>query len=55
MGFFLRNALGFFIQCFPCALMIFLPFPQETYRFRRRHIFTWMTVIQKKIFLRLKR
>ena len=45
MGAFLRNALGFFIQLYPCALMIFLPFPQETYRFRRKNVFFWMTVI----------
>ena len=45
MNLYLRNALGFFIQLFPCALMIFLPFPRETYRFRRKHIFFWMTVI----------
>ena len=45
MGFFLRNALGFFIQFYPCALMVFLPFPQETYRFRRSRIFIWMTII----------
>ena len=40
-----RNALGFFIQLFPCALMIFLPFSPETYRFRCKQVFTWMTVI----------
>ena len=45
MGLYLRNALGFFIQLFPCAVMIFLPFPREAYRFRRKHIFFWMTVI----------
>ena len=42
---YLRNALGFFIQCYPCALMIFLPFPPEAYRFRRKYIFFWITVI----------
>ena len=42
---YMRNALGFFIQLFPCALMIFLPFSPETYRFRCRQVFTWMTVI----------
>ena len=45
MNLYLRNALGFFIQLYPCALMIFLPFPRETYRFRRELIFFWMTVI----------
>ena len=45
MGLYLRNALGFFIQLYPCALMIFLPFPREAYRFRRKNIFFWMTVI----------
>ena len=42
---YMRNALGFFIQLFPCALMIFLPFSPETYRFRCKQVFTWMTVI----------
>lgn len=45
MSFFICNALGFFIQLYPCALMIFFPFPQETYRFRRKAIFTGMTLI----------
>ena len=45
MELYLRNALGFFIQLYPCALMIFLPFPRDAYRFRRRNIFFWMTVI----------
>ena len=45
MNLYLRNALGFFIQLYPCALMIFLPFPQKVCRFRRRNIFFWMTVI----------
>ncbi len=40
---FLQNALGFFIQFFPCALMIFLPFPKEAYRFRRSYIFIGIT------------
>ena len=42
---YLRNALGFFIQCYHCALMIFLPFSPEAYRFRRKYIFFWITVI----------
>lgn len=41
----IQNALGFFIQFFPCALMIFLPFPQESCRFRRRGIYAWTTVV----------
>ena len=45
MRLYLRNALGFFIQCYPCALMIFLPFSPETYRFRCKQVFTWMTII----------
>ena len=45
MRFYMRNAVGFFIQFFPCAVMIFLPFPQEACRFRRKNIFFWMTVI----------
>ncbi len=40
MTVFLCNALGFLVQLFPCALMLFLPFPSETYRFRRERIFT---------------
>ncbi len=38
------NAIGFFIQFFPCAIMIFLPFPQDMYRFRRRRIFSVVTI-----------
>ncbi len=45
MAVFVQNALGFLIQLFPCALMIFLPFPQEACRFPRRRIFAWMTFI----------
>ena len=45
MNFFLRNAVGFFIQFFPCALMVFLPFPQEACRFQRKNIFFWMSII----------
>ncbi len=41
---YLQNSLGFFIQFFPCALMIFLPFPQDSYRFRRGRIFICVTV-----------
>ena len=44
MSDYLRNAAGFFIQFFPCVLMVFLPFPQESCRFRRRDIFFWMAV-----------
>lgn len=40
---FLQNAAGFFIQFFPCALMIFLPFPKEAYRFSRRSVFIGIT------------
>ena len=45
MRFYLRNAIGFFVQFFPCALMIFLPFPEDACRFRRKRIFFWMTVV----------
>lgn len=45
MSVFLQNAAGFFVQLFPCALMIFLPFPEEAYRLRRRTIFFWMTLV----------
>ncbi len=40
---FLENTVGFFVQYFPCALMIFLPFPNGAYRFRRKWIFVWIT------------
>ena len=45
MNAYLRNTLAFFLQIFPCALMTFLPFPQGSYRFRRKYTFFWMTVI----------
>ncbi len=40
MIFYLSNCLGFFIQLAPCALMIFLPFPDEDMRFPRKRILT---------------
>lgn len=40
MGIYLRNVIGFFLQLFPCSLMLFLPFGEEAYRFRRKYIFT---------------
>lgn len=42
---FLQNAIGFLIQLFPCAIIIFLPFPKEAYRFRRKSVFIWITLI----------
>lgn len=45
MSFFLRNALGFFIQLYPCTVMIFLPFSEESLRVPRKRIFTGMTLI----------
>ncbi len=41
---FLENALGFFIQLFPCAVIIFLPFRDEAYRIRRRTLYLWVTL-----------
>ena len=41
---FLQNAVGFFIQFLPCALMIFLPFPRESCRFSRKWIFTCVVI-----------
>lgn len=35
MKFFLLNAFGMFCDFLPCALMVFLPFPQEALRLRR--------------------
>ncbi len=40
MGLYWRNAIGFFIQLFPCILMLFFPFSEGAYRFHRKHIFT---------------
>lgn len=40
-----QNALGYFIQLYPCALMIFLPFPEEAHHFRRRTILIWAAVV----------
>lgn len=44
MAAFLRNALGFFVQFFPCAIMLFLAFPKEDCRFRRTWIFLGETL-----------
>ena len=40
-----ENTVGFFIQLLPCALMVFLPFPLETYRIRRKYVFTAVTAV----------
>lgn len=40
---FLENSVGFFIQFFPCVLMIFLPFPQEAFRFGKKWMFVCLT------------
>ncbi len=40
----LRNALGFFIEFCPCAIMVFFAFPKITYRFRSEWIFTGITL-----------
>lgn len=45
MTVFAQNAVGFFIQVFPCALMVFLPFPETAYRFRRKQVFAGITVL----------
>ncbi len=45
MAAFFQNSIGFLIQFFPCALMIFLPFPQESLRFRRKTVIIWLSVI----------
>ena len=44
MADFLRNMLGFFVQFFPCAIMIFPAFPKDTYRFHRGWIFGGITL-----------
>ena len=43
-SFYLRHALGFFIQFYPCTILCFLPFSEDSYRFRRRNIFTVLTL-----------
>lgn len=44
MADFLRNMLGFFVQFFPCAIMIFPAFPKDTYRFHCGWIFGGITL-----------
>ena len=39
MSAYLRNAAGFFVQVFPCMLMVFLPFSEGSLRFGRRTVF----------------
>lgn len=36
MLFYLRHSLGFFLQIFPCAVLCYLPFQKDYYRFSRR-------------------
>lgn len=38
MGVYLRNAVGFFLEILPCVMMVFLPFPEEAYRFRKKRV-----------------
>lgn len=35
---YLRNAAGFFLEILPCVLMVFLPFSEESFRFRRKRV-----------------
>lgn len=44
MSFYLSNALGFFIQLTPCAVLLFLPFPEESFRVARRRILLGLVV-----------
>ncbi len=39
MSVYWRNAAGFFLQVFPCMLMVFLPFSEGSFRFGRRTVF----------------
>lgn len=38
IGVYLRNAAGFFLEIFPCVMMVFLPFSEEAYRFQRKRV-----------------
>ena len=40
MRFYLSNALVFFIQVMPCAVLVFLAFPEEALRVPRRQVLT---------------
>lgn len=46
---FSENFLGFLVQFLPCVLMIFVPFPQEAYRYRRKSIFACITAVSAVI------
>ncbi len=35
---YLRNAAGFFLEIFPCVLLVFLPFSEESFRFQRKRV-----------------
>lgn len=43
MTVFIQNALGFWLQLFPCVLIIFLPFSAEAYRVKKRSFLIGMT------------
>ena len=43
MSFYLRHAIGFFTQIYPCTLLCFLPFSKENLRFSWKRIFGWLT------------
>ncbi len=44
MSFFLRNAVGFLIQLYPCVLLCYAPFPEESFRFPRRAVLAGATM-----------
>lgn len=43
MSLYLRQCAGFFLQFFPCALLCFLPFGEESLWVSRRRVFTGIT------------
>ena len=38
IGVYLRNAVGFFLEIFPCVMMAFLPFSEEAYCFQKKRV-----------------
>ena len=38
VGVYLRNAAGFFLEIFPCVMLVFLPFSEESFRFHRKRV-----------------
>lgn len=45
MSAYLRNAAGFFVQVFPCMMMVFLPFSEGAFRYGKKTVFAALAAL----------